>query len=128
MKILLVDDDADQREIRALLLTQAGFDTIEAGTPSSAKAIATTERPNAAVIDLRLPTIDHGLALIRDLKVLDPTMRLIVLTGARADVLKTRPERHLVDRLLVKPASTGALIEMLRSGIQEAQKSVTPLG
>lgn len=119
MKILVVDDDCDQRHIRTLLLLRAGFEASEAGDATGAKAIATTEHPHAAVIDLRLPTVEDGIALIRDLKSLDPAMRLIVLTGANIHVLDARPERTLVDQLLVKPAPTADLIDALRGGVQD---------
>jgi len=123
MKILIIDDDADQREIRALLLSQTGFEVSEAGDAASAKTIAAEERPNAAVIDLRLPTIEDGLALIRDLKTMNPAMRLIVLTGARANVLEARPVRLLVDQLLVKPAPAAALIQALGGGADHGEKT-----
>ena len=128
MKILIVDDDSDQRQIRALLLSQAGFEVSEAGNVAGAYATAAAEGPCAAVIDLRLPTIEDGLALIRDLKALDPAIRLIVLTGAKANVLETRPEGLLVDQLLVKPAPTTALIEALRRGFQEGRESARLAG
>lgn len=119
MKILIVDDDYDQRHLRALLLLRAGFEASEAGDAASAKAIAAAEHPRAAVIDLRLPTIEDGMALIRDLKGLDTAMRLIVLTGVGAHVLDARPERIFVDQLLVKPAPTADLIDALRGGLQD---------
>jgi DNA-binding NtrC family response regulator len=119
MKILIVDDDCDQRHIRTLLLLRAGFETSETGDAAGAKAIAAAQHPRAAVIDLRLPTIEDGIALIRELKVLDPAMRLIVLTGVNAHVLDARPERILVEKLLVKPAPTADLIDALRGGLQD---------
>lgn len=114
MKILIVDDDVDQRQIRALLLSQVGFDVLEAGDAASAKTIAGSGCPKAAVVDLRLPTVEDGLALIRDLKAMDSTMRIIVLTGSKTNVLEMRPERLLVEQLLIKPAPAAYLIAAIR--------------
>ena len=128
MKILIVDDDSDQRQIRALLLSQAGFEAFEAGDVAGAKIIAAAEHPQAAVVDLRLPTVEDGLALVRDLKALNPAMRLVVLTGAGINVLARRPERLLVDQLLVKPAPTAALIDAIRGVLLQDRQSAHAAG
>jgi two-component system response regulator RegA len=128
MKILIVDDDSDQRQIRALLLSQAGFEAFEAGDVAGAKIIAAAEHPQAAVVDLRLPTVEDGLALLRDLKALNPATRLVVLTGAGINVLARRPERLLVDQLLVKPAPTAALIDAIRGVLLQDRQSAHAAG
>ncbi len=128
MKILIVDDDSDQRQIRALLLSQAGFEAFEAGDVAGAKIIAAAEHLQAAVVDLRLPTVEDGLALVRDLKALNPATRLVVLTGAGINVLARRPERLLVDQLLVKPAPTAALIDAIRGALLKDRQSTCAAG
>ena len=128
MKILIVDDDSDQRQIRALLLSQAGFEAFEAGDVAGAKIIAAAEHPQAAVVDLRLPTVEDGLALVRDLKALNPATRLVVLTGAGINVLARRPERLLVDQLLIKPAPTAALIDAIRGVLLQDRQSAHAAG
>jgi len=128
MKILIVDDDSDQRQIRALLLSQAGFEAFEAGDVAGAKIIAAAEHPQAAVVDLRLPTVEDGLALVRDLKALNPATRLVVLTGAGINVLARRPERLLVDQLMVKPAPTAALIDAIRGVLLQDRQSAHAAG
>src|SRR3954469_11169141 len=115
MKVLVVDDDSMQREMRALLLEQGGFTTIEAPDKISARRLAVEHHPTAAVVDLRLPSLEDGLELIRELKGLDPAIRLIVLTGRLPDLFASRPEAAMVDRLLIKPSSTADLVRTLRS-------------
>lgn len=115
MKILVVDDDRDQRELRSLLLTRNGFDAVAAADIASARDLAAEHHPAAAIVDLGLPTIQDGLQLIRDLKALDSTIRVLVLTGSSRKTLDNDLDRILVDDLFVKPASTAALIRTLRS-------------
>jgi DNA-binding response OmpR family regulator len=115
MKILVVEDDQDQRHLRSQLLSRHGFDTLEASDGATAKRLAIEHRPSAVVLDLGLPTTDDGLALIRDLRALDKTVHLIVLTGRNQRVLENRPEAELIDDLLVKPASTTKLVQALRA-------------
>ena len=114
LPVLVVEDDQDQLELRSLLLGRSGFDVIQADNRDSALAIATERKPGIAVLDLRLPTEDDGLGLIRDLKTLDSTMRLLVLTGSDPARLRQRPEGQMVDEICKKPVTSGRLVEVLR--------------
>lgn len=115
MKILVVDDDQDQRHLRSQLLIRHGFDTFEAPDRATATRLAIEHRPSAVVLDLGLPTTEDGLALIRELRSLDAAVHLIVLTGRNRRILETRPEAELIDHLMVKPASTAQLVRALRA-------------
>ena len=115
MRILVVDDDREQCQLRALLLSSSGFDALEALDGASAKLLAASQRPTAAVVDLGLPTYEDGFRLIRDLKAIDSDIRVVVLTGAGPNKVASRPEASLIDKLLIKPASTADLIQTLRS-------------
>lgn len=115
MKVLVVDDDRDQRELRSMLLARSGFDALSASDRTSAKDLAAEHHFSAAVIDLGLPAMEDGLELIRELKALDAGMRVIVLTGSGKTSVRSALEPDLVDHLFVKPASTADLIRALRS-------------
>jgi two-component system, OmpR family, response regulator len=115
MTILIVDDDNDQRSLRSMLLAQNGFAPLEAGDKGSARRLAQDHKPEAAVLDLRLPTVEDGRELIRDLKAAHSAMRIVVLTGAERLVVEQMPEMLLIDELMIKPASTAELIRTLRS-------------
>ncbi len=115
MKVLVVDDDFDQLEIRALLLRKSGFEVFEAGGRLEAQRLAADHRPDCAVIDLNMPTSAEGLALIRDLKLINPEIHLIVLTGADTQVFETRGEAALVDEVVKKPAGSAQLIQKLKA-------------
>jgi DNA-binding response OmpR family regulator len=115
MKVLLVDDDDEQRQLRSQLLARHGFEALEASDGHTAKILAIEHRPRVVVLDLGLPTLDEGLALIRELRSLDEEVRLIVLTGRHRSAFESRPEAKLVNDFLVKPASTAKLVRTLRS-------------
>lgn len=114
LRVLIVDDDEDQLIVRSLLLGSAGFAVTRASDGPSAIRLATVSVPHCAIVDLRLPTEEAGLHLIRELKSLNGNIRLIVLTGANPDRLLTRPEATLVHELLLKPAPSAGLIECLK--------------
>lgn len=115
MRILLADDDSDQLALRSMLLAHSGFETLEALDRSSALKLAAEEKPECAVIDLRFPTEDVGLRLIRELKDLDAGMHVFVLTGGDPERFARRPERKLVDQVIVKGSSLAYLVRQLQS-------------
>jgi ActR/RegA family two-component response regulator len=115
MKILVADDDSDQVMLRCLLLEKSGFDTVQASDPASALALAGSEKPECAVIDLRFPDEESGLRLVRDLKALDATMRLLVLTGIAPARFASRPEAKLVDEFVEKSTGSANLIRKIRA-------------
>jgi CheY-like chemotaxis protein len=114
MMILVVDDDADQRQLRAMVLSRGGFKTTEAGDKQRAILQARVHRPAAAIVDLRLPTVNDGLELIQELKSFDPRIRIIVLTGTSRQMVKDLRGAELIDELLIKPAPSSKLIGILR--------------
>ena len=114
MRILLADDDPDQLAVRQMLLTKFGFETFVAGDAESALALTAKERPACAIVDLRLPTPDAGLGLIRKLKELDRELHILVLTGSRSTALENRPERLLIDGIIEKGSPSAGLIQRLK--------------
>ncbi len=114
MRILLADDDEDQLALRSMLLARSGFQTLEAADHNLAVEIATAEKPECAVVDLRFPTEDVGLQLIRELKNIDSNMHVFVLTGGDPERFAQRPERKLVDHVIVKGSSSAYLLQKLR--------------
>jgi DNA-binding NtrC family response regulator len=111
--VLVVDDDPDQLLVRCMLLSHHGFDTRGASEAGSALEIATTQKPAVAVIDLRIPTEDVGFLLLRELKAVLPELRVIVFTGLDADSLAGKPELGLIEEILQKGRSSGALVRTL---------------
>lgn len=116
MKLLLVDDDADQLQLRALALAQAASDIRTASDAASALRLATAEPPDVAIVDLRLPTQEAGLKLIRDLKSLSAAIRIILLTGSDPAKLAALPERKLIEAVFQKGNAARQLIAHLKDG------------
>lgn len=107
-RILLVDDDAPQLDIRKLILEREGFEVAAAANPHDAIARAREFDPAFVVMDLRLPEAAGGLALIRALQ----GRRVIVLSGYPAD-LEGTPEASMVERILTKPFQSAELVRIL---------------
>ena len=114
-KVLVVDDDSDQLAVRCLLFEQNGFQTIQAGNPADAVEAVRREKPICAVLDLRLPDECTGVQLVRNLKDIDPQLRIILFTGASAERLERYPELHVVDDVVHKSSGFSSLIEKLKA-------------
>lgn len=120
MKLLLADDDADQMELRSMTLARSGHEVCTAGDVESALRLAAETTPDAAVVDLKLPTEEAGLRLIRGLKSLDAAMRIIVLTGADPKKMERLPERNLVEAVFIKGGGSKQLAQHLKDTQQAA--------
>lgn len=78
--VLLVEDDERFRERLGRALSARGCDVRTVASVDEALAAARQESPELAVVDLKLP-IGSGLDVVRGLHAIDPTTRIVVLTG-----------------------------------------------
>jgi len=115
MKVLLVDDDADQLFVRRLLLEGIGLQVLTAATVEAGVALARLHKPACAVVDLRLPTEADGVQLLRQLKALDPDIRLILLTGASEVHWRDLLSAGLVSDVIVKGTPISVLLDKLQA-------------
>lgn len=113
--VLVVDDDADVREILAILLDAEGYEVREAGNGLEALAAMTREpRPSIILLDLMMPELD-GAGFVERMRE-DPTMAdvpVVVLSGHQA---AARVGAELgVSGVLVKPIEYASLARMMRA-------------
>src|SRR5262249_17145793 len=111
-RVLLVDDDTAGLEIRKLILGRAGHTVFAATTTEKARQLARMLEAETAVVDLRLPDPEDGLALIRDLREAHPHLRIVALLGWAAD-LDGRPEAAMVQEILEKPVRSERLLSAI---------------
>ena len=83
-KLLVVDDDEDLRtQMRWALADE--FDVTLAGDKAEALERARTDRPAVVTLDLGLPPhpggVEEGFATLDELQALDPSAKVIVITG-----------------------------------------------
>jgi CheY-like chemotaxis protein len=112
-KILVVDDDAMQLAVRRTLLERLGHQVETATQASVALERVEAAEPSCVLMDLRLPSAEDGLALLRELKRGCPTLPVIVLSGFPAD-LAGRPEAELASEVFAKPVRTESLLKALQ--------------
>ncbi len=101
-RILVVEDDPGQLEVRKLILEQAGYDVVTANDASS--AIENLPGCQLVLMDYRIPTTEEGMRLIR---AASGKARIVVLSGAQPDVPLP------VDEFVTKPYSSRKLLEVI---------------
>ena len=79
--VVLVEDQADNREMLRLLLEQRGFEVVEARDGREGVDAIVELAPPAAVVDIGLPRMDGYEVARRVREELGDDIRLIALTG-----------------------------------------------
>jgi CheY-like chemotaxis protein len=107
-RLLLVDDDPAQINVWRLLLEAYGHQIETAETLAHAVEKLAAAEPEILLMDLRLPELKDGLALIRQARETSPA-KILVLSGWPGD-LESLPEQQFVDRVLAKPVRPNTLL------------------
>lgn len=107
--VLVVDDEDAFRSRLVRALAERGFDATGAGSAEEGVRLAQRESPECAVIDLRMPRLS-GLHAVRKLHELDPTTRIVVLTGYGSIATALDAVRSGAVHYLTKPVDIDELI------------------
>ena len=70
IKVLVVDDEADARDLIKRVLAECDAEVIIAGTATEALRLAESDRPHVLVSDIGMPDVD-GHELLRRIRALD---------------------------------------------------------
>jgi DNA-binding NtrC family response regulator len=108
-RILVVDDDADARELFTQVLTQAGFDVDDAADGFAALAKVSHKRPDAVVTDLRMPGMD-GIDLAQRIRRIHGDVPVIIATGLETWDLCTSAEAYGAVTCMIKPLDFDDLV------------------
>lgn len=85
-RILLVDDEKDQLELRSQILQHKGHTVSEVGSCKEALAKALEFSPDIVLTDLLLPRVADGEAMIRALRECCPNVRVVILSGYSGEI------------------------------------------
>jgi two-component system chemotaxis response regulator CheY len=78
--ILIVDDAAFMRMRCGRMLTEHGFQILEAENGRDAVNKYTQHRPDAVLMDITMPELD-GLGALKEIKALDPNAKVAMVTA-----------------------------------------------
>jgi len=114
-RILVVEDQEDNRRIVRDLLTNAGYEMIEAVNGEEGVAMAQTERPDLILMDIQLPGLD-GYEATRRIKG-NPVLAHIPIIAVTSYALSGDDVKALeagCDAYVTKPFSPRLLLAKVR--------------
>ncbi len=108
VRVLLVEDDDDNRELMAEVLATAGFEVVSAASGQNGLRTLSERPVDVIVTDVGMPGMG-GLELARAAKAVAPSVPVIVVTGwaEREDIASARE----VSAVLVKPVDPDTLAQ-----------------
>jgi two-component system response regulator RegA len=122
--LLIVDDDTAFRERLVRAMRDRGFEAVGVADYPSAIAAAREESPELAVVDLRLPG-ESGLSVVRDLKALDSSTVVVVLTGYGSIATAVESMKLGAATYLTKPRNADQIVAAF-DGTQPADEVQAP--
>jgi FixJ family two-component response regulator len=111
--VAVVDDDAAIREALSDLLLALGFDCLSFRQAEAFLEAYQPDRFDALITDIRMPGMG-GLELLRRIRVLAPSMPVIVITSATDPDLHRTVVAQGAQASLTKPVAEDDLIHHLR--------------
>jgi signal transduction histidine kinase len=114
LRIALVEDSPDIREMTTELLTMLGHEVEAAGDGEAGLALILRTRPDVALVDMGLPGLDgcEVAARVRA-EIGRDGVRLVAMTGFGLDADRRRAREAGFDDYLVKPADVETLLRAL---------------
>ena len=125
-KILIVDDEANIRQLVKYNLEKESYQVLEAEDGLQGIRLAKTEKPDLMLLDLMLPQMD-GLEVCRSLKGNPATAALpiIMLTAKSEEIDKVIGLELGADDYMTKPFSPRELVARVKAVLRRSQKEAS---
>jgi len=111
LRVLLVEDDDDNRELMAEVLASSGCEVLSSASGQDGLRTLSERSIDVVVTDVGMPGMG-GLEVARAAKAIAPQVPVVVVTGwvDREDIATARGRRD-VDAVLLKPVDPDALTQ-----------------
>jgi two-component system cell cycle response regulator DivK len=119
-RILVVEDQEDNRQIIRDMLAATGYEIVEAESGEEALAAVAKQRPDLILMDILLPGID-GYEVTRRIKA-DPALRSIPIIAVTSYALSGEEQKARAagcDEYVPKPYSPRQLLAKIRQYLPE---------
>lgn len=122
--LLLADDDALYCEVLSAALTRRDFTVTIAGDVQTALAVMANISLGYAVVDLQMPG-PSGLELVAKLHLLNPAIRIVVLTGYASVATAVEAIKLGAVHYLTKPADADEVVSAFDRAMGDSDIPVT---
>lgn len=123
--IVVVDDDQIFRARLCRAFRDRRIEAHEASTREQCINLATAVSPDLVLLDLKMPNIS-GLDLIRDIKQIDTTISVIMLTGYGSIPTAMQALKLGADHYLAKPADAEQILDAYAQLNKDTNEHHTP--
>ncbi len=107
--MLLVDDDADVREVTAAMLRESGYAVLEAGSGGAGLEALDQQPVDILLVDFAMPGM-NGREVAREARVRRPGLPVLFVTGyTDTDAIRLIGE----DRIITKPFQFEQLLQTI---------------
>lgn len=114
LRVVIIDDTADLRDLLRIALTRGGFDVVgEAGDGGRGIDVVRTQRPDVVVLDLAMPVMD-GIEALPSIRRLVPAAKIVVLSGFGAQQMSARAVAAGADGYVQKGAPLTTILDYVR--------------
>ncbi|MDB4936570.1 MAG: hypothetical protein JWP87_3542 [Labilithrix sp.] len=123
-RILVVDDERDNRELMEIVLRWEGFVVVTATSGGQALAMIAQERPDLVLLDVMMPGMT-GYEVAAKIKANATTkdIPVIMVTALEDSSAKALARRAGADDFLTKPISRGELLACVRAVLSKGQEA-----
>jgi len=117
-RVLVVEDTEDNRQILRDLLTNAGYELVEAVDGAAGVAMAASDKPDLILMDIQLPVLD-GYEATRQIKANAATkdIPIIAVTSYALSGDEARTRAAGCEAYIAKPFSPRELLAKVRGFI-----------
>ena len=126
-KILVIEDEANIRELVMYNLKANGYDAIEAEDGISGITLAYKENPDLILLDIMLPGKD-GYEICRELRSEGIEIPIIMLTAKSEEVDKVLGLEFGADDYIAKPFGIRELLARIKAVLRRVDMNGTPSG
>ncbi len=123
-KILIIDDDLALANTLASSFVKRNYHAFMASDIDLALTIAKSEKPQFAVVDLRLNS-SNGLQCTKELLEIVPDMKIVILTGYASINTAVEAIKLGACHYLAKPASTNDIINAFNKTEADTEIPIT---
>ncbi|MAS55364.1 MAG: hypothetical protein CMJ44_12220 [Pimelobacter sp.] len=114
MRVVIIDDTADLRELLKIALTRGGFQVVgEAGDGQQGIDMVRLHHPDVVLLDLAMPVMD-GIEALPQIRRLTPKGKIVVLSGFGAQHMSERAVSAGADGYVQKGAPLNTILDYVR--------------
>ncbi len=112
-KILIVDDSRTSRRILNNLLTESGYEVIEAENGEVGIQKFKEETPDLATMDITMPVMD-GLEALKEIREYDSDAKVIMVTAAGQESKVMEAVKRGAAEFITKPFEKDKILETIQ--------------